>query len=86
MEEKIKSVTVISLMAKNITTEVGCLTSKDFIKSKTGLKWSQKRPKNVFLLFQCGTSVVDHSCFCVLCFSPFCVCSLLPCGHLLGKG
>ena len=24
--------------------------------------------------------------FCVLCFSWFCVCSLLPCGHLLGKG
>ena len=23
---------------------------------------------------------------CVLCFSCFCPCSLLPCGHLLGKG
>ena len=28
----------------------------------------------------------DHLCFCVLCFSCFHVCSLLPCGHLLGKG
>ena len=24
--------------------------------------------------------------FFVYCFSCFCVCSLLPCGHLLGKG
>ena len=24
--------------------------------------------------------------FCVMCFSCFCVCSLLPCNHLLGKG
>ena len=24
--------------------------------------------------------------FCVLCFSCFLICSLLPCGHLLGKG
>ena len=23
---------------------------------------------------------MDHLCFCVLCFSRFCVCSLLPCG------
>ena len=29
---------------------------------------------------------MDHLCFCVLCFSCFCVCSLLPCGNLLGKG
>ena len=36
--------------------------------------------------FQGGTSVVDHCVFCVLCFSCFCICSLLPCGgHLLGK-
>ena len=27
-----------------------------------------------------------HLCFCILCFSWFRVCSLLPCGHLLGKG
>ena len=33
-----------------------------------------------------GTSFVDHWCFCVLSFSCFCVCSLLPCGHLLGRG
>ena len=24
---------------------------------------------------------MDHLCFCVLCFSCFCVCSLLPFGH-----
>ena len=29
---------------------------------------------------------MDNLCFfCVLCFSCFCVCSLLPCGHLLGR-
>ena len=32
---------------------------------------------------------MDHLCVCVcvfvLCFSCFRVCSLLPCGHLLGK-
>ena len=34
-----------------------------------------------------GTSFVDHLCFfCVLYFSCFRVCPLLPCGHLLGKG
>ena len=38
-----------------------------------------------YWLFQGGTSFVDHLCFCVLCFSCFSVCSLLPCGHLLGK-
>ena len=36
--------------------------------------------------FQGGASFVDHLCFCVLCLSCFRVCSLLPCGHLLGKG
>ena len=29
---------------------------------------------------------VDHLSVCALCFSCFHVCSLLPCGHLLGKG
>ena len=29
---------------------------------------------------------MDHLCFCVLCFPCLSVCSLLPCGHLLGKG
>ena len=29
---------------------------------------------------------MDHLWFCVLFFSCFRVCSLLPCGHLLGKG
>ena len=28
---------------------------------------------------------MDHLCFCVLCFSCYCVCSLLPFGHLLGR-
>ena len=28
---------------------------------------------------------MDHACFCILCFSCFRVCSLLPCGHLLGS-
>ena len=39
--------------------------------------------------FQCGTSFVDHFCYlCLhaLCLSYFRVCSLLPCGRLLGKG
>ena len=31
--------------------------------------------------FFCGSFV-----FCVMCFSCFCVCSLLPCGQPLGKG
>ena len=35
---------------------------------------------------QTATSFVDHLCFCVLCFSCFRVCSLLPCGRLRGKG
>ena len=35
--------------------------------------------------FKGGTSFVDHLCFCGLCFSCFRVCSLLPCGHLLGQ-
>ena len=29
---------------------------------------------------------VEHLCYYVLCLSCFRVCSLLPCGHLLGKG
>ena len=37
------------------------------------------RSKAVFLF-------LDHLCFCVLCFSCLRVCSLMPCGHLLGKG
>ena len=36
--------------------------------------------------FQGGTSFVEHLFFCVLCFSCLLVCSLLPCGHLMGKG
>ena len=28
---------------------------------------------------------MDHLCFCVLYFSCLCICSLLPCCHLLGK-
>ena len=35
---------------------------------------------------QSGASFVDHLYFCVLCFSCFRVCTLLPCGHLLRKG
>ena len=35
--------------------------------------------------FHGSTSFVDHLCY-VLCLSCFPVCSLLPCGHLLGKG
>ena len=33
--------------------------------------------KIVYWPFQGGTSFVDHLCFCVLCFSCFCICSLL---------
>ena len=29
---------------------------------------------------------MDHLCCCVLCFSCLRVCSLMPCGHLLGVG
>ena len=39
--------------------------------------------------FQGGILFVDHSIIhviSVLCLLCFCVCSLLPCGHLLGKG
>ena len=32
------------------------------------------------------TSFVEYLCYLCLVFSCVCVCSLLPCGHLLGKG
>ena len=41
-------------------------------------------PKIFLLAVQGGISYMDHLCFCVLCFSCFRVCSLLPCGQLLG--
>ena len=51
--------------------------------------WNLFKPSSkIFLLtvprryFFCGS----FAFFCVLCFSNFPVCSLLPCGHLLGKG
>ena len=42
--------------------------------------------KYVFVTFQGGTSLVDHLCFLCLVFLCICACSLLACGHLLGKG
>ena len=43
--------------------------------------------KYFYIPFQGGISFVDHSCyFYVLCLSYFRICSLLPCGHMLGKG
>ena len=42
--------------------------------------------KHFYWPFQGGISFVDHLCFWVLCLSYFHICSLLPCGHLLGKG
>ena len=43
------------------------------------VKYFSDRSKGVLLLW-------IICAFCVLCFSCFCVCSLLPCGYLLGKG
>ena len=36
--------------------------------------------------FQSGSSFVDHLRYLCIVLSCFCVCSLLPYGHLLGKG
>ena len=51
--------------------------------------WNWFKPSSkIFLLtvprryFFCGSFMF----FSVLCFSCFCVCSLLPCGHMLGMG
>ena len=38
------------------------------------------------LQLQCGASFVDNFLIYVSCLSCFLVCSLYPCGHLLGKG
>ena len=46
--------------------------------------WISFAPVIFYLPFQGDTSFVDHLFFCVLCFSCFCFCLLLPCGHLLG--
>ena len=50
--------------------------------------WNRLKPSsNIFYWpFQGDTSIVYYLRFFVLCFSCFCVWSLLPCGHLLGKG
>ena len=50
--------------------------------------WNQFKPsrKIFYLPLQGGASFVDHLCFCVSCFSCFRVCSMLPCGHMRGKG
>ena len=49
--------------------------------------WFKPSSKIFYWPFQGGTSFVDHLwVFCVLCFSCFRVCLLLPCGHLLGWG
>ena len=42
--------------------------------------------KYLYRPFQGGTSFVDHCVIYVVCLSCFRVCSLLPCGHLLGRG
>ena len=50
------------------------------------LNWFKPSSKIFYRPFQGGTYFVHHLCFCVLRFSCFRVCSLLPCCHLLGKG
>ena len=42
--------------------------------------------KYFYLPFQGGTSFVDHLCYLYLVYVMLsCACSLLPCGHLLGR-